>query len=155
MKKLVFLLPLLAILACKKEQGTNSLDLNPYPETAYLVSGPHVRWLVDLGGTRGLECIDVNMSCHPVDIIVYGEVEYAAFHTAMQNNDVQDYFNGDDWEEMFPFLADSEFNDLLEALQSGDCDVTIEFSNGKAFYIFHYKTDPNAESPVYVIPIVV
>lgn len=155
MKKLVLLLPLLAILACKKEQGANLLDPNPYPESSYLVSGPHVRWLVDLGGTRGLDCIDVNKSCHPVDIIVYGEVEYAAFNTAMQNNEVQEYFNGDDWEEMFPFLANPEYSNLLEALQSGECDVTIQFSNGKAFYIFHYKTDPNAEAPVYVIPIVV
>ncbi|SHL48587.1 hypothetical protein [Hymenobacter psychrotolerans] len=105
----------------------------------------------------GNDCVEKGGDCLPPVIINPPQRGTAAnFDNIMSDaSAVGKYFNGADWQPMFPQLAEAGNADVLKALQSGTCYFIKYYSkdSGKSFYIGgQQEVGPNNHS--VVIPII-
>jgi hypothetical protein len=155
MKYLIIGFVVIALISCEKEQFIGyDKQVSSYESSSFKTDGiKDIRKFINYEPTGGIVgCINVQESCHPVDIVVTGlQTEFASFDGSMSNGDVDGYFNGSEWATLFPDLQGAEYSEVLAELQSGNCTVSRTDYDGVAYYAFF--TAEYTTSPMYVLPI--
>ncbi len=126
----------------RQAQSLSSLNLTEYCCKDYMTRLTPDSWCCEAATANCLPCVTI-----------FGEAQKTNFETAIEDGalGIVEFFEySGNWDELFPYLADSEYSEFLNKLLSGDYSIVIyEDDMGQIYYLAtHYDGDDEFALPL-------